>query len=529
MKFFISLICILSFFNSSYLFAFDYILYNGGQRSPTSKYNYFRCSGSTGNDYASCTGNYKDMDALCANLYNANDEVPTTNSIQNYCVGSGGTLIARINYLSCPEGQNYNELNAICEEPSQCSPDVSVNESTFIALNGVMCSSVLGICEVPFASQLSTDDGYTFTAPDGYESQPIGKCPFTVDEFRNAKAGSLACTLPFILDVVNEQCICSDGLQTQCEQVDDPDICNDNNSCLQTAADQCIGSQSLMNFTYLGGSNFNSNCGYQDSSCDINQSWNIVNQVCLADSDGDGTEDEYDPEPLNASQNGDADDDGVPDSQDQFPNDPERFDDFSGSGLDNRSIVIGGLVNPVGESTLFNDSAIVGAINETTKAVNSTNQLINSLSQVGIASNNIAETQNNILTTGFNNVNSGLNAVNNSVNSVDTSLNEIKESLNGQSQMPAFSSSNTVAQTNINVYTTIQNTPLVRSFDAVKNSIVFSDDNSCPNFSFFLPSPINKQISTNIHCELMPTLSVIISPVMFAIYLFGAFRVFVSA
>jgi hypothetical protein len=57
----------------------------------------------------------------------------------------------------------------------------------------------------------------------------------------------------------------------------------------------------------------------------------------------------------------------------------------------------------------------------------------------------------------------------------------------------------------------------------------FGSGSSCPNFSFTLGFPINETVGTTIHCELMPVIGSIITPVMYALYLWAGFRIFASA
>jgi hypothetical protein len=67
------------------------------------------------------------------------------------------------------------------------------------------------------------------------------------------------------------------------------------------------------------------------------------------------------------------------------------------------------------------------------------------------------------------------------------------------------------------------------ALESMTTFINFGSGASCPNFSFALGDPINQTIATTIHCELMPLISNVITPVMYALYLWAGFRIFASA
>jgi hypothetical protein len=112
-------------------------------------------------------------------------------------------------------------------------------------------------------------------------------------------------------------------------------------------------------------------------------------------------------------------------------------------------------------------------------------------------------------------------------NKLGSLLSEMQEA-NGSGLMPAFSEGLGVDDANTLAYSTIANSQLVQALNAVSGAIQLGAP-SCPVFAFYLPSPIFQEVSTRIHCDIMPTLSTIIRPVMMAIYLFLGFRVFTSA
>jgi hypothetical protein len=114
----------------------------------------------------------------------------------------------------------------------------------------------------------------------------------------------------------------------------------------------------------------------------------------------------------------------------------------------------------------------------------------------------------------------------------NTSLSEIKgllEQQNGSSPMPAYSTilnSDTVNQSIVN---RIGAAPVSLALSGMATAINFNTEGSCPELSFYLPSPIDKTVSTSTHCSMMPAMRLVITPVMFAIYLFMAFRIFAAA
>tara|TARA_R110000737_G_C14613111_1_gene491379 strand:+ start:2476 stop:3891 length:1416 start_codon:yes stop_codon:yes gene_type:complete len=124
------------------------------------------------------------------------------------------------------------------------------------------------------------------------------------------------------------------------------------------------------------------------------------------------------------------------------------------------------------------------------------------------------------------------NETNNLTAQGNSTLESIKDELetqNGSGLMPAFSVSQDQDVQNQNVYNKIAASELVQAFSGVANFINFGTGTACPAFSFYMPSPIDKQVGTNIHCELMPSIAAVLSPVMAAIYLFFGFRIFTSA
>lgn len=160
--------------------------------------------------------------------------------------------------------------------------------------------------------------------------------------------------------------------------------CNSSDSCLTEAQAVCASyDQTIMDYQYYGGSQYNLSCGYEEYDCGTDKRWDKSAQLCLTDTDGDGTGDPFDPEPENPDENGDSDGDGVADSQDSHPNDPSKWNE-SGS-------YTGGTVAPVGTSEQFNDSAIVEAVNQNTLAQNATTENLDKISKQTGISNDILQ------------------------------------------------------------------------------------------------------------------------------------------
>jgi hypothetical protein len=117
-------------------------------------------------------------------------------------------------------------------------------------------------------------------------------------------------------------------------------------------------------------------------------------------------------------------------------------------------------------------------------------------------------------------------------NSTNSKLDGIKSELDkttGSGAMPTIADGTDESITATNSYNRIANTSVVLAFTNMSNFINFSGTNGCPDLSFYLPSPIDDTVGTTIHCDLVPVISSIITPVMLAIYLWLGFRVFASA
>jgi hypothetical protein len=100
---------------------------------------------------------------------------------------------------------------------------------------------------------------------------------------------------------------------------------------------------------------------------------------------------------------------------------------------------------------------------------------------------------------------------------------------NGEGQMPAYSELSGDEDFNGTIMSRLNNSPVSQALSGMAGAINFNTSGSCPELSFYLPSPIDKTVSTSTHCSMMPAMRLIITPVMFAIYLFMGFRIFAAA
>ena len=192
-----------------------------------------------------------------------------------------------------------------------------------------------------------------------------------------------------IYDYVAKQCVLKDGEPDGGLEPSDPE-CDSLESCLALGNNQCSGiGKELIEFQYFGGSQYGTRCGDLTAECPSGYVFNLRLQACITDYDSDGTPDPFDPEPEDPLITGDSDGDTIPDAQDEYPEDPEQWLG-SGGGFAGQPITVGNsAVDPVGESPNFNDTAIVSAINENTKATNSTNTLLDAVNDTQKASNNL--------------------------------------------------------------------------------------------------------------------------------------------
>jgi hypothetical protein len=114
-------------------------------------------------------------------------------------------------------------------------------------------------------------------------------------------------------------------------------------------------------------------------------------------------------------------------------------------------------------------------------------------------------------------------------NSKLSSVESLLEEQNGSGKLPEYTSIADEITFNDSIMSRFSNAPVMLAMSSISGAIDFNTNGSCPELSFYLPIPIDKTVSTSTHCTIMPTISVIITPVMFAIYLFMGFRIFGSA
>lgn len=238
------------------------------------------------------------------------------------------------------------------------------------------------------------------------------------------------CEENYTNDPVTGECVCADGATCDDEDPVEPDACSDNDSCITEADQLCSDSgASLMNFQYFGNGQYGYQCGYQtNDNCPAGTTWNIPNQICIADSDSDGTPDPYDPEPENPNETGDADSDGIPDSQDSDPNDPAVWNNH-GANYINVTATPSVPVTPIGESSSFNDTAIVSGLNSVSENQNITNKKLEELKDIGITTNDGIGALGTTLENGFSDLSSKLEPVDG-----DATINSVVELV---SQSPA--------------------------------------------------------------------------------------------
>jgi hypothetical protein len=109
------------------------------------------------------------------------------------------------------------------------------------------------------------------------------------------------------------------------------------------------------------------------------------------------------------------------------------------------------------------------------------------------------------------------------------SIKEELETRNGSGQMPDFSPNQDANVVETSFIYRVQNSDLLLAFSSMSNFINFGSGAICPDFSFALPDPINQTVGTTIHCDLMPIIGTVVTPVMYALYLWAGFRIFASA
>jgi hypothetical protein len=123
----------------------------------------------------------------------------------------------------------------------------------------------------------------------------------------------------------------------------------------------------------------------------------------------------------------------------------------------------------------------------------------------------------------------GLENLTGDSNALLTSIDTELKSQNGSGTMPAYSTNLNQQTVTDSLISRISGSPVSLALSSMATAINFNTEGGCPELGFYLPSPIDKNVSTNTHCSMMPAFRLIITPVMFAIYLFMAFRIFAAA
>ena len=91
------------------------------------------------------------------------------------------------------------------------------------------------------------------------------------------------------------------------------------------------------------------------------------------------------------------------------------------------------------------------------------------------------------------------------------------------------SGATTFGEVNQNFMDRLNGSPVVQSFSSFEN-IMTVEQSECPVFSIDLTDTlIGREISTDLHCQLMESIRPVLSIVMMIIWSFVAFRVFASA
>ncbi|HTF85332.1 MAG TPA: hypothetical protein VL987_12190 [Cellvibrio sp.] len=171
------------------------------------------------------------------------------------------------------------------------------------------------------------------------------------------------------------------------------------------------------------------------------------------------------------------------------PDDPGSSSSTSSGGSSGSTSSSGGTVGGGGE---FDDSRIVGRLDQIRNKIDSTNTKL--------------DTANETLT-------------------------GIKDILDGDAQpMPGHSQATvaTFAGVNQAFYGRLVSSPIGNAFSGV-SSLVNLAGAECPEFSVELPEPIGITASTALHCEVYLSVASVFSVVMYAVYAFTAFRIFASA
>lgn len=166
----------------------------------------------------------------------------------------------------------------------------------------------------------------------------------------------------------------------------------------------------------------------------------------------------------------------------------------SGGGGGDGSSSGGGTGDGEGESgTEFDDSNIVGALNQLKNKADSTNSKLDD------------------------------------ANETLTGIKDILEGEGGDT-MPGHSEGShpSFAAVNAAFYSRISTTQISQAFSGVSNLVSLSSA-ECPVLEIEFPEPISITASTSIHCDTYASAALVFQIVMSAVWLFAAFRIFASA
>ena len=304
--------------------------------------------------------------------------------------------------------------NAWCTTAKFTGTDIYDNNTS---ISGSMTYSG-GNCRASWTRTTGSSAGTTISHVSKTVSCPSGQRPQSYLESQCIDFDQVQCPANEVIDPVTGNCGCVDAHEldetNSCQPIDnDDDIgggdgdggtggdgsggdgsggdgsssgnqCSSSEACLTEAQNICSADgRSVMEYQYRGAGYYTYQCGYQDQDCGEGFSWDRTNQVCLQDLDNDGTPDNQDPEPENPDETGDRDGDGVPDGQDSHPDDPDQWNSNPNSNHNGQN------VNPIGQSELFDDTAIVQALNENTQTANTTNTKLDELTSQGAITNDL--------------------------------------------------------------------------------------------------------------------------------------------
>ncbi len=205
------------------------------------------------------------------------------------------------------------------------------------------------------------------------------------------------------------------------------------------------------------------------------------------------------------------------------------------------------LASAIGAELLDDLSAIERAVRDNSDQSKINTGVIEDAISVGTNKN--SESFDNLETAireGISSGEGGADAIRRSVDTLGSILGEISQKNAGPcdptkpdyysclqnplTNFPAHSSGEalTFADVNANFKTRLDGAPVIAAFSGIAEIVNF-ENSQCPPFEISVPAPIDKTVSTQIHCELMTDISPIIGPIMIIVYTVIGFRIFASA